>query len=79
MSFPHVHWYAPLVVSNCRGFNLLSCYSMLLDTMDSFTIPDYLRDQLAEFEEECVGAVDASHIRRDGNNISDPTRENLYE
>ncbi|XP_048090015.1 E3 ubiquitin-protein ligase TTC3 isoform X1 [Alosa alosa] len=54
-------------------------FSMLLDSLDSFTIPDYLQDQVAEFEEECVGAGDSIHIRRNLYKIPDPTREHLYD
>ncbi|XP_062392443.1 E3 ubiquitin-protein ligase TTC3 isoform X2 [Sardina pilchardus] len=52
---------------------------MLLDSLDSFTIPDYLRDQVAEFEEECVGAGDSFNIRRHLYNTPDPTRDHLYD
>ncbi|KAL2095421.1 hypothetical protein ACEWY4_010140 [Coilia grayii] len=47
---------------------------MLLDSLDPFSIPGYLRDQVAEFEEEVGGRG-----RRSLYNIPDPARENLYD
>ncbi|XP_063058989.1 E3 ubiquitin-protein ligase TTC3 isoform X2 [Engraulis encrasicolus] len=45
---------------------------MLLDSLDPFCIPEHLRDQVAEFEEE-VGAGDGYYV------TPDPARQILYD
>ncbi|KAG9351552.1 hypothetical protein JZ751_022803 [Albula glossodonta] len=51
---------------------------MLLDSSDPFSVPNHLRDQVAEFEGQYVGAP-GSHYRRILDNNPDPTKESLYD
>ncbi|XP_066555587.1 E3 ubiquitin-protein ligase TTC3 isoform X2 [Amia ocellicauda] len=52
---------------------------MLLDYHDPFIVPEYLRDQVAEFEGEYTSNANSSLYRRFFDNNPDPTRESLYD
>lgn len=47
--------------------------------MDPFSVPDHLRGELAEFEEQYAGSAHRSHYERILDNHPDPTKESLYE
>ncbi|KAI4903175.1 hypothetical protein NFI96_020764 [Prochilodus magdalenae] len=52
---------------------------MLLDGTDPFSIPDHLRDQVAEFEGQYVGTGRLYNYKRFLDNNPDPTKESLYD
>ncbi|KAL1267240.1 hypothetical protein QQF64_002915, partial [Cirrhinus molitorella] len=51
---------------------------MFLNGMDPFSVPEHLRGQLAEFEEQYAGSAHRSHYERILDNNPDPTKESLY-
>lgn len=52
---------------------------MFLNDMDPFSVPDHLRYQLAEFEENYSGSAQRSYYERMLDNHPDPTKETLYD
>lgn len=52
---------------------------MLLDGGDPFSVPDYLKEQVAEFEGQYVNPGHFKHYKRFLDNDPDPTKESLYE
>jgi len=52
---------------------------MFLNAMDPFSVPEHLRGQLVEFEEQYTGSTHRSHYQRILDNNPDPTKESLYE
>ncbi|XP_059401350.1 E3 ubiquitin-protein ligase TTC3-like [Carassius carassius] len=52
---------------------------MFLNSMDPFSVPEHLRGQLEEFEEQYSGSSDRSHYQRILDNNPDPTKESLYD
>lgn len=52
---------------------------MLLDDVDPFSVPDYLRDQVAEFEGQYVTLGCSNYYKRFLDNDPDPAKESLYE
>ncbi|KAK9968873.1 hypothetical protein ABG768_003172 [Culter alburnus] len=52
---------------------------LFLNGMDPFSVPDHLRGQLAEFEEQYAGSAHRSHYERILDNHPDPTKESLYD
>ncbi|KAJ8267134.1 hypothetical protein GJAV_G00138870 [Gymnothorax javanicus] len=51
----------------------------LLDHNDPFSVPDRLRDQVAEFEDRYSSIYPGSHYRRIFDNNPDSTKESLYD
>lgn len=52
---------------------------MLLHAVDPFSVPDYLREQVAEFERQYVNPGSLNCYRRVMENDPDQTKESLYE
>ncbi|XP_052423013.1 E3 ubiquitin-protein ligase TTC3 isoform X6 [Carassius gibelio] len=52
---------------------------MFLNSMDPFSVPEHLRGQLEEFEEQYSGSSHRSHYQRILDNNPDPTKESLYD
>ncbi|XP_017546872.2 E3 ubiquitin-protein ligase TTC3 isoform X1 [Pygocentrus nattereri] len=52
---------------------------MLLDGTDPFSVPDHLRDQVAEFEGQYDGSGRLNNYKRFLDNNPDPTKETLYD
>ncbi|XP_036379577.1 E3 ubiquitin-protein ligase TTC3 isoform X1 [Megalops cyprinoides] len=52
---------------------------MFLNPSDPFSVPNHLRDQVAEFEGQYVSIASGSHYRRILDNDPDPTKESLYD
>ncbi|XP_051539596.1 E3 ubiquitin-protein ligase TTC3 [Myxocyprinus asiaticus] len=53
---------------------------MFLSGTDPFSVPDHLRGQLAEFEQQYAGSsAHRSHYERILDNKPDPTKESLYD
>ncbi|XP_073686273.1 E3 ubiquitin-protein ligase TTC3 [Garra rufa] len=52
---------------------------MFLNGMDPFSVPEHLRGQLVEFEEQYAGSAHRSHYERILDNYPDPTKESLYD
>ncbi|KAF4108623.1 E3 ubiquitin-protein ligase TTC3 isoform X2 [Onychostoma macrolepis] len=52
---------------------------MFLNAMDPFSVPEHLRGQLEEFEEQYAGSAHRSHYERILDNNPDPTKESLYD
>ncbi|XP_034168674.2 E3 ubiquitin-protein ligase TTC3 isoform X1 [Pangasianodon hypophthalmus] len=52
---------------------------MLLDGDDPFSVPDNLREQVAEFEGQYVTSGYLKHYKRFLDNDPDPTKESLYD
>ncbi|KAK1800424.1 hypothetical protein P4O66_005652, partial [Electrophorus voltai] len=52
---------------------------MLLDGNDPFSVPDHLRDQVAEFEGQYVSSGHLNYYKKFLDNNPDPTKESLYE
>ncbi|XP_076876166.1 E3 ubiquitin-protein ligase TTC3 isoform X2 [Brachyhypopomus gauderio] len=52
---------------------------MLLDASDPFSVPDHLRDQVAEFEGQYVVPEHLNYYKRCLDNNPDPTKESLYD
>uniref|UniRef100_A0A3Q4GRU9 RING-type E3 ubiquitin transferase n=1 Tax=Neolamprologus brichardi TaxID=32507 RepID=A0A3Q4GRU9_NEOBR len=50
-----------------------------LDTLDSFTVPSHLRDQVAEFEDQYDSRRHRSHYKHILDNNPDSTKESLYD
>lgn len=55
------------------------CFRMFLNAVDPFSVPERLRGQLEEFEEQYAGSTHRSHYQRILDNNPDPTKESLYE
>ncbi|XP_067288766.1 E3 ubiquitin-protein ligase TTC3 [Pseudorasbora parva] len=53
--------------------------SLFLSGLDPFCVPEHLRGQLAEFEEQYAGSAHRSHYERILDNHPDPTKESLYD
>uniref|UniRef100_A0A8C1ZC21 RING-type E3 ubiquitin transferase n=1 Tax=Cyprinus carpio TaxID=7962 RepID=A0A8C1ZC21_CYPCA len=52
---------------------------MFLNALDPFSVPEHLRGQLEEFEEQYAGSPHRSHYERILDNNPDPTKESLYD
>ncbi|XP_046717290.1 E3 ubiquitin-protein ligase TTC3 isoform X2 [Silurus meridionalis] len=52
---------------------------VLLDSDDPFSVPVYLREQVAEFEGQYVNSRYFNHYKRFIDNDPDPTQETLYD
>ncbi|XP_050976999.1 E3 ubiquitin-protein ligase TTC3 isoform X2 [Labeo rohita] len=52
---------------------------MFLHAMDPFSVPEHLRGQLVEFEEQYAVSAHRSHYERILDNNPDPTKESLYD
>ncbi|CAB1352408.1 unnamed protein product [Coregonus sp. 'balchen'] len=52
---------------------------MFFDSSDPFSIPDHLRNQVAEFEGQYNNGSRSSHYNRILDNNPDPTKESLYD
>ncbi|KAA0704441.1 E3 ubiquitin-protein ligase TTC3 [Triplophysa tibetana] len=52
---------------------------LFLSGGDPFSVPDHLRGQLAEFEEQYSGSSNRSYYDRILDNNTDPTKESLYD
>ncbi|XP_035391281.1 E3 ubiquitin-protein ligase TTC3 isoform X2 [Electrophorus electricus] len=52
---------------------------MLLDGNDPFSVPDHLRDQVAEFEGQYVSSGHLNYYKKFLDNNPDPTKESLYD
>ncbi|XP_057176723.1 E3 ubiquitin-protein ligase TTC3 isoform X2 [Triplophysa rosa] len=52
---------------------------LFLSGGDPFSVPDHLRRQLAEFEEQYSGSAHRSYCDRILDNNTDPTKESLYD
>ncbi|CAM4728517.1 unnamed protein product [Leuciscus chuanchicus] len=52
---------------------------LFLSGVDPFSVPEHLRGQLAEFEEQYAGSAHRSHYERILDNHPDPTKESLYD
>ncbi|XP_056593073.1 E3 ubiquitin-protein ligase TTC3 isoform X2 [Triplophysa dalaica] len=52
---------------------------LFLSGGDPFSVPDHLRGQLAEFEEQYSGSAHRSYYDRILDNNTDPTKESLYD
>lgn len=58
---------------------LTSVSRRLLHGGDPFSVPDYLREQVAEFEGQYVNPGYSNYYKRFLDNNPDPTKESLYE
>ncbi|XP_066506429.1 E3 ubiquitin-protein ligase TTC3 isoform X2 [Hoplias malabaricus] len=52
---------------------------MLLDGTDPFSVPEHLREQVAEFEGQYYGSGRLNHYKRFLDNSADRTKESLYD
>ncbi|XP_077101618.1 E3 ubiquitin-protein ligase TTC3 isoform X2 [Siphateles boraxobius] len=52
---------------------------LFLSGVDPFSVPEHLRGELAEFEEQYAGSAHRSHYERILDNHPDPTKESLYD
>lgn len=57
----------------------LSVSRMLLHGGDPFSVPDFLREQVAEFEGQYVNPGSSNRYKKYLDNDPDPTKESLYE
>ncbi|XP_065120960.1 E3 ubiquitin-protein ligase TTC3 isoform X1 [Paramisgurnus dabryanus] len=52
---------------------------VFFNSEDPFSVPDHLRGQLAEFEEQYAGSAHRSYYKTILDNNPDPTKESLYD